>query len=42
VGEAMGRIAVGSRQMSDTAQKISSAAASNAALASEMETMSRR
>jgi methyl-accepting chemotaxis protein len=42
VGEAMSRIAVGSRQMSDTAQKISSAAASNAALASEMETMSRR
>jgi methyl-accepting chemotaxis protein len=42
VGEAMNRITVGSRQVSDTAHKISSAASSNAALASEMETMSRR
>jgi methyl-accepting chemotaxis protein len=38
---ALGRIAVGSRQVSETARNISSAAASNAALASEMETMSR-
>jgi methyl-accepting chemotaxis protein len=38
--EALGRIAVGSRQVSETAQKISTAAASNAALASEMEEMS--
>jgi methyl-accepting chemotaxis protein len=42
VGEAIGRITVGSRQVSDTARKISTAAASNAALASEMEQMSRR
>jgi methyl-accepting chemotaxis protein len=38
--EALGRIAVGSRQVSETAQKISNAAANNAALASEMEDMS--
>ena len=38
--EALGRIAVGSRQVSETAQGISTAAASNAALASEMEEMS--
>jgi methyl-accepting chemotaxis protein len=42
VGDAIGRITVGSRQVSDTARKISTAAASNAALASEMEQMSRR
>ncbi|GAC1504196.1 MAG: hypothetical protein NVS1B3_00430 [Candidatus Dormibacteraceae bacterium] len=38
---ALERITVGSRQVSDTAQKISTAAASNASLAAEMETMSR-
>ena len=42
VGEAIARITVGSRQVSDTARKISTAAASNATLASEMEQMSRR
>jgi methyl-accepting chemotaxis protein len=42
VGEAIGRITVGSRQVSDTARKISTAAASHATLASEMEQMSRR
>jgi methyl-accepting chemotaxis protein len=42
VGEAIARITVGSRQVSDTARKISTAAASNATLASEMELMSRR
>ncbi len=42
VGEAISRITVGSRQVSDTARKISTAAAGNAALASEMEQMSRR
>jgi methyl-accepting chemotaxis protein len=41
VVEALDRIAVGSRQVSDAAQKISTAAGSNAALASEMEAMSR-
>jgi methyl-accepting chemotaxis protein len=41
VVEALERIAVGSRQVSETAQKISTAAASNAELASEMESMSR-
>jgi methyl-accepting chemotaxis protein len=41
VVEALDRIAVGSRQVSETAQKISTAAGSNAALASEMEAMSR-
>ena len=41
VGEAIVRITVGSRQVSDTARKISTAAASNARLASEMEEMSR-
>ena len=41
VGEAIVRITVGSRQVSDTARKISTAAASHAALASEMEEMSR-
>jgi methyl-accepting chemotaxis protein len=41
VGEAIGRITVGSRQVSDTARKISTAAASHATLASEMEEMSR-
>jgi methyl-accepting chemotaxis protein len=40
-GEAIVRITVGSRQVSDTARKISTAAASNARLASEMEEMSR-
>jgi hypothetical protein len=35
------RITVGSRQVSDTARKISTAAASHALLASEMEEMSR-
>ena len=39
--EALGRIAVGSRQVSETARNISTAAASNVALAAEMETMSR-
>jgi len=42
VGEAMSRITLGSRQVSDTAHRISIAASSNAALASEMEKMSRR
>jgi methyl-accepting chemotaxis protein len=42
VGEAIARITVGSRQVSDTARKISTAAASHATLASEMEQMSRR
>lgn len=41
VGEAILRITVGSRQVSDTAQKISTAAAGNATLAMEMEKMSR-
>jgi methyl-accepting chemotaxis protein len=41
VGEAIVRITVGSRQVSDTARKISTAAASHATLASEMEEMSR-
>jgi methyl-accepting chemotaxis protein len=41
VGEAIVRITVGSRQVSDTARKISTAAASHASLASEMEEMSR-
>jgi methyl-accepting chemotaxis protein len=41
VGEAIGRITVGSRQVSDTARKISTAAASQATLAWEMERMSR-
>jgi methyl-accepting chemotaxis protein len=41
VVEALERIAVGSRQVSETAQNISTAAASNAELASEMESMSR-
>ena len=41
VGEAIGRISVGSRQVADTARKISSAAASHATSASEMEQMSR-
>ena len=41
VVEALGRITVGSRQVSDTAQEISTAAASHAALAFEMENMSR-
>ena len=41
VVEALGRITVGSRQVSDTAQEISTAAASHAALAFEMERMSR-
>ena len=41
VGEAIVRITVGSRQVSDTARKISTAAASHATLASEMEDMSR-
>ena len=41
VVEALGRITVGSRQVSDTAQEISTAAASHAALAFEMEKMSR-
>jgi methyl-accepting chemotaxis protein len=41
VAEALGRITVGSRQVSDTAKKISIAAASNATLAFEMEQMSR-
>jgi methyl-accepting chemotaxis protein len=39
--EALEHIAVGSRQVSETAQNISTAAASNAELASEMEAMSR-
>ncbi|GAC1475571.1 MAG: hypothetical protein PVSMB3_15440 [Candidatus Dormibacteraceae bacterium] len=39
--DALGRIAVGSRQVSETARSISTAAASNAMMASEMETMSR-
>jgi len=42
VGEAIMRITVGSRQVSDTARKISTAAASHATLASEMEEMSRK
>ncbi|MHB8612032.1 MAG: methyl-accepting chemotaxis protein [Candidatus Dormibacteraceae bacterium] len=42
VGEAIARITVGSRQVSDTARKISTAAASHARLAAEMEQMSRR
>jgi len=42
VGKAIGRITVGSRQVSDTARKISTAAASHATLASEMEEMSRK
>ena len=41
VGEAIVRITVGSRQVSDTARKISTAAASHALLAAEMEEMSR-
>jgi methyl-accepting chemotaxis protein len=41
VGEEIVRITVGSRQVSETARKISTAAASNATLASEMEEMSR-
>ena len=41
VGAAIVRITVGSRQVSDTARKISTAAASHALLASEMEEMSR-
>jgi methyl-accepting chemotaxis protein len=41
VGEAIVRITVGSRQVSDTARKIWTAAASHATLASEMEEMSR-
>lgn len=41
VGEEIVRITVGSRQVSETARKISTAAASNAMLASEMEEMSR-
>jgi methyl-accepting chemotaxis protein len=41
VGEAIVRITVGSRQVSDTARKISTAAASHATLALEMEEMSR-
>jgi methyl-accepting chemotaxis protein len=41
VVDALGRITVGSRQVSDTAQEISTAAAGNAALAFEMEKMSR-
>jgi ubiquinone biosynthesis protein UbiJ len=41
LGEAIARITVGSRQVSDTARKISTTAASNARLASEMEQMSR-
>jgi methyl-accepting chemotaxis protein len=41
VVEALERISVGSRQVSETAQNISTAAASNAELASEMESMSR-
>ena len=41
VGEAIVRITVGSRQVSDAARKISTAAASHALLASEMEEMSR-
>jgi methyl-accepting chemotaxis protein len=40
--EALGRIAVGSRQVSATARNISTAAEGNATLASEMETMSKR
>jgi methyl-accepting chemotaxis protein len=40
VARALDRITVGSRQVSATAQKISTAAASNALLASEMEEMS--
>jgi methyl-accepting chemotaxis protein len=42
VARALDRITVGSRQVSATAQKISTAAASNALLASEMEEMSQR
>src|ERR1700682_887873 len=41
VVEALDRIAVGSRQVSDGARGVVTAAASNAALASEMEAMSR-
>ena len=41
VGDASLRIRVGSAQVAETAQKISTAAAGNAALASEMEKMSR-
>ena len=41
VGEAIVRITLGSRQVSDTAHKISTAAAGNATLALEMEKMSR-
>ncbi|MDQ6900475.1 MAG: methyl-accepting chemotaxis protein [Candidatus Dormibacteraeota bacterium] len=41
VVDALERITVGSRQVSDTARDISTAAAGNAALASEMEKMSR-
>ena len=41
VGDALLRIRVGSAQVAETAQKISTAAAGNAALASEMEKMSR-
>ena len=42
VGDAIVRITVGSRQVSDTARKISTAAASHSLLASEMEDMSRK
>jgi methyl-accepting chemotaxis protein len=42
VGEAITRITVGSRQVADTARKISTAAASHATLALEMEEMSRK
>jgi methyl-accepting chemotaxis protein len=41
VGEAILRITVGSRQVSETAREISTAAAGNATLAFEMEKMSR-
>ena len=41
VGEAIVRITVGSRQVSNTARRISTAAASHATLALEMEEMSR-
>jgi methyl-accepting chemotaxis protein len=41
VVESLERITVGSRQVSEAAQQISTAAANNAALASELETMSR-
>jgi methyl-accepting chemotaxis protein len=41
VVESLERITVGSRQVSEAAAQISSAAANNAALASELETMSR-